>query len=69
MDQKVLKLEYVPRKEQTSDIFTKPLAREPFEDLRDRLGVVYIDATLWYEEKAQFRGRTETKISFQGEIS
>ena len=44
--QKVVKLEYVPTKEQTTDIFTKPLAREPFEYLRDRLAVVSVDATL-----------------------
>ena len=44
--QKIVKLEYVPTKEQTTDIFTKPLAREPFEYLRDRLGVVSVDATL-----------------------
>ena len=44
--QKIVKLEYVPTKEQTDDIFTKPLAREPFEYLRDRLGVVSVDAIL-----------------------
>ena len=44
--QKKVKLEYVPTKEQKTDIFTKPLAREPFEYLRDRLGVVSVDATL-----------------------
>ena len=44
--QKVVKLEYVPKKEQTTDIFTKPLARELFEYLRDKLGVVSSDATL-----------------------
>ena len=44
--QKVVKLEYVPTKEQTTDIFTKPLARGPFEYLRDRLGVVSVDTTL-----------------------
>ena len=43
---KIHKLEYVPTKEQTTDIFTKPLAKEPFEYLRDRLGVVSVDATL-----------------------
>ena len=43
--QKVVKLEYVPTKEQTADIFTKPLAREPFEDLRDKLGVVSAHTT------------------------
>ena len=44
--EKILKTEYVPRKEQTTDIFTKPLAKEPFEYLRDKLGVVSADATL-----------------------
>ena len=44
--QRVVKLEYVPKKEQTTDIFTKPLTREPFEYLRDRLRVVSVDATL-----------------------
>ena len=46
MAQKIVKLEYVPSKEQTVDIFTKPLAGEPFEYLRNRLGVVSVDATL-----------------------
>ena len=54
--QKVVKLEYVATKEQTTDIFTKPLTREPFEYLRDRLGVVSVYATLCYEEKAQCQG-------------
>ena len=44
--QKVVKLKNVPTKEQTTNIFTKPLAREPFEYLRDRIGVVSVDATL-----------------------
>ena len=44
--QKIVKLEYVPTKEQTADIFTKLIAREPFEYLRDKLGVVFADATL-----------------------
>ena len=44
--QKLVKLEYVPTKEQTTDIFTKPLAKEPFEYLRDKLGVVSIDVTI-----------------------
>ena len=44
--QKVVKLEYVPTKEQIADIFTKPLAKEPFEYLRDKLGVVFVDVTL-----------------------
>ena len=44
--QKVVRLEYVPTKEQTTDIFTKTLSREPFEYFRDKLGVVYVDATL-----------------------
>eukprot|EP00253_Pinus_taeda_P035842 PITA_35842 len=39
LEQKV-KLEYVPSKEQFSDILTKPLPRETFEYLRQKLGVV-----------------------------
>eukprot|EP00253_Pinus_taeda_P001740 PITA_01740 len=39
LEQKV-KLEYVPSKEQVADIFTKPLPRETFEYLRQKLGVV-----------------------------
>ena len=39
LEQKV-KLEYVPSKEQFVDIFTKPLPREAFEYLRQKLGVV-----------------------------
>jgi len=39
LEQKV-KLEYVPFKEQVVDIFTKPLPRETFEYLRQKLGVV-----------------------------
>ena len=35
-----VKLEYVPSKEQVADIFTKPLPRETFEYLRQKLGVV-----------------------------
>src|SRR5271168_3048453 len=39
LEQKV-KLEYVPSKEQVVDIFTKPLPKETFEYLRQKLGVV-----------------------------
>jgi len=39
LEQKV-KLEYVSSKEQVADIFTKPLPRETFEYLRQKLGVV-----------------------------
>eukprot|EP00253_Pinus_taeda_P014490 PITA_14490 len=38
LEQKV-KLEYVPSKEQVVDIFTKPLPKETFEYLRQKLGV------------------------------
>eukprot|EP00253_Pinus_taeda_P020946 PITA_20946 len=39
LEQKV-KLEYVPSKEQVANILTKPLSRETFEYLRQKLGVV-----------------------------
>eukprot|EP00253_Pinus_taeda_P026048 PITA_26048 len=35
-----IKLEYVPSKEQVADIFTKPLPKQTFEYLRQKLGVV-----------------------------
>ena len=35
-----IKLEYVNSKDQIADIFTKPLPREGFETLRDKLGVI-----------------------------
>jgi hypothetical protein len=38
--EKNIKVEYVGTKEQVEDIFTKPLPRESFEYLRQRLGVI-----------------------------
>ena len=38
--EKNIKLEYVGTKEQIADIFTKPLPRETFEYLKQRLGVI-----------------------------
>jgi hypothetical protein len=35
-----IKLEYIGTKEQIADIFTKPLPRETFEYLRQKLGVI-----------------------------
>jgi hypothetical protein len=35
-----IRVEYVSTKEQVVDIFTKPLPREAFEYLRQRLGVI-----------------------------
>ena len=35
-----IKLEYVETKEQIADIFTKPLPRETFKYLRQKLGVI-----------------------------
>ena len=37
---KNIKLEYIPTKEQVADIFTKPLNKEAFEYLRQKLGVI-----------------------------
>ena len=39
----VLKLKYVPTKEQVADVFTKPLAHVKFEYFRDKLGAVRKD--------------------------
>jgi hypothetical protein len=39
-ENKNIKLEYVPTQEQIADIFTKPLSRDVFEYLSQRLGVV-----------------------------
>eukprot|EP00253_Pinus_taeda_P033804 PITA_33804 len=39
-----VKLEYVPYKEQVVDIFTKPLPRETFEYLRQKVGVVDVSS-------------------------
>jgi hypothetical protein len=38
--EKNIRVEYVDTKEQVADIFTKPLPREAFEYLRQRLGVI-----------------------------
>jgi hypothetical protein len=38
--EKNIRVEYVGTKEQVADIFTKPLPRESFEYLRQRLGVI-----------------------------
>jgi hypothetical protein len=38
---KNIKLEYIGTKEHIADIFTKPLPRETFEYLRQKLGVIY----------------------------
>jgi hypothetical protein len=35
-----VKLEYIATKEQVVDIFTKPLSKETFEYLRQKLGVI-----------------------------
>ena len=40
VETKNIKLEYVPTQERVVDIFTKPLSRDVFEYLRQRLGVV-----------------------------
>jgi hypothetical protein len=39
--EKNIRVEYVGTKEQVVDIFTKPLPREAFEYLCQRLGVIY----------------------------
>ena len=36
----VVQVHYIPTTEQIADIFTKPLAKTPFEYLRQKLGVI-----------------------------
>ena len=40
VSQKAIKLEYIDTKEQSADIFTKPLPKEAFERLRQKMGVI-----------------------------
>ena len=40
VSQKTVKLEYIDTKEQIADIFTKPLPKEDFEHLRQKMGVI-----------------------------
>jgi hypothetical protein len=40
--EKNIGVEYVGKKEQVANIFTKPLPREAFEYLRQRIGVIFI---------------------------
>ena len=44
--EKKIKLEYIPSKEQIADIFTKPLPRDSFEYLIQKLGMIH--ASLLY---------------------
>jgi hypothetical protein len=37
---RIVQVHYIPTKEQIADIFTKPLAKTPFEYLRQKLGVI-----------------------------
>ena len=40
VSQKYVKLEYIDTKEQIADIFTKPLPKEAFKHLRNKMGVI-----------------------------
>ena len=40
VSQKVVKLEYVDTKEHVAEIFTKPIPKEAFEHLRQKMGVI-----------------------------
>ena len=40
VEDKQVKMEYINTKEQTADIFTKPLPKDAFEYLRGKLGVI-----------------------------
>lgn len=54
MADKTMKMEYIPSKGKIANIFTKPLAREPFEYMRRKLGIVPTD----YSQQCNFRRRT-----------
>jgi hypothetical protein len=47
--EKNIRVEYVGTKEQVADIFTKPLPREAFEYLRQRLGVISAQKWMLFE--------------------
>ena len=40
VSQKTVKLEYIDTKEQIADIFTKPIPKDAFECLRQKMGVI-----------------------------
>jgi hypothetical protein len=42
VNDKNVKLEYVPTKEKIANMFTKPLPRDTFEYLRQKMGVIPI---------------------------
>ena len=51
--EKNIKLEYVETKEQIVDIFTKPLPRETFEYLKQKLGVIsHTKGQMWKHQDA-----------------
>ena len=40
VSQKAVKLEYIDRREHIADIFSKPLPKEAFEHLRQKMGFI-----------------------------
>jgi len=63
LEQKV-KLDYVPSKEQGVDILTKPLPRETFEYLKQKLGVV--DASSYHSNLSISEKSGCTRVSWGG---
>lgn len=70
----IVKLECIPTKERVFGIFTKPLKREPFEYLRQRLGFISLSLSIRYfpqVKKVSIQLRTgiaESQRSDEGEI-
>ena len=61
--EKNIKLEYIGTKEQVADVFTKPLPRETFEYLREKLGVI-LSPNWIHLSTVQYDRRILAKIPF-----
>jgi len=56
-------LEYISTKEQIADIFTKPLPRQAFEHLRQKMGVISLSSLKFTHKDAVRQGEQFDKGS------